>query len=115
MSLILALSFVLQVIFALHMTGMGMSQSNSLMPNVSKAKRSVASVFEILDLKSKIDAGDNHGIRLANVKGDIKFHHLKFKYPTRPELLVFKDFCLSIHSGQVQQCKIRSFLSVFSL
>ncbi|XP_048129254.1 ABC transporter B family member 21-like [Rhodamnia argentea] len=91
---------VFRVFFVLTMTGIGISQSNSLAPNVSKAKSSVASIFEILDLTSKIDASGNRGTTLANVKGDIKFHHLKFKYPTRPELLVFKDFCLSIHSGQ---------------
>ncbi|KAK9288528.1 hypothetical protein L1049_016987 [Liquidambar formosana] len=88
------------VFFALTMAALGISQSSSLAPDASKAKSSAASVFAILDRKSNIDSSDNSGTTLENVEGKIKFHHVSFKYPTRPDLQVFRDLCLTIRSGK---------------
>ncbi|GKB53448.1 ABC transporter B family member 11-like protein isoform X1 [Tanacetum coccineum] len=37
---------------------------------------------------------------LANVNGDIKFSHVGFNYPSRPDIKIFRDLCLNIRSGQ---------------
>jgi ATP-binding cassette subfamily B (MDR/TAP) protein 1 len=37
----------------------------------------------------------------GGMKGEIKFDHVQFRYPTRPDQLVLKDFCLDIKKGQV--------------
>ncbi|XP_059632050.1 ABC transporter B family member 11-like [Cornus florida] len=91
---------VFQVFFGLSMSAVAISQTAPLAPDFSKAKTAVASIFAILDQKSKIDASFDSGTTLENVKGDIKFHHVIFKYPTRPDIQVFRDFCLTIHSGK---------------
>lgn len=83
------------------MTAIGVSQSGTLASDSSKAKSSVASVFAILDRKSKIDPSDDSGMTYENVKGEIQFHHVSFKYPTRPDVQVFRDISLKIHSGKV--------------
>lgn len=83
------------------MTAWSISQSSSFVPDSSKAKCSAASVFAILDQKSKIDASDNSGTTLENVKGHIEFYHVSFRYPTRPEVQIFQDLCLTIRSGKV--------------
>jgi ATP-binding cassette subfamily B (MDR/TAP) protein 1 len=93
----------LQVFFALTMTAVGISQSGSLAPDASKAKSSVASLFAILDRKSKIDSSDASGTTIENVKGDIELHHVSFRYPSRPDVQIFRDLCLAIHSGKVIQ------------
>lgn len=90
-----------QVFFALSTLAIGISQSNSLAPDASKAKISVASVFEILDQESKIDPRQNYGKKtLKHVKGNIQFKHVSFKYPSRPEIQIFRDLCLTIQSGK---------------
>lgn len=83
------------------MAAMSVSQSGSFVPDSGKAKIAAASVFALLDQKSKIDYTEESGTTLQNVKGDIEFIHVNFKYPSRPDIQIFKDLCLTIHSGQV--------------
>ncbi|XP_012084217.2 ABC transporter B family member 21 isoform X1 [Jatropha curcas] len=92
---------VFQVFFALSMAALAISQSNSLTPDANKAKSSAASVFAILDQKSKIDPSDSSGIIIKDVKGEIEFCHVSFKYPTRPDIQIFEDLSFAIHSGKI--------------
>ncbi|KAJ0033917.1 hypothetical protein Pint_24166 [Pistacia integerrima] len=84
-----------------NMTAFGISRTTSLAPDVAKAKTSSASVFGLLDQISKIDSSDNTGTTLDNVRGEVEFRHVSFKYPTRPDTEIFHDLCLTIHSGKV--------------
>lgn len=93
-------SKVFQVFMGLSMAAMSVSQSGSFVPDSGKAKIAAASVFALLDQKSKIDYTEESGTTLQNVKGDIEFIHVNFKYPSRPDIQIFKDLCLTIHSGQ---------------
>ncbi|KAL2338871.1 hypothetical protein Fmac_013317 [Flemingia macrophylla] len=93
-------SDVFRVFYAFLMAAIAMSQSGFMTPAASKAKSSVASVFTILNQKSGIDPSDESGMTLLKVKGEIEFHHVTFKYPTRPKVLVFKDLSLTIHAGE---------------
>ncbi|XP_029129524.1 ABC transporter B family member 4 isoform X2 [Cajanus cajan] len=96
-----SISDVFRVFFALTMAAVAMSQSGFMTPAASKAKSSAASVFDILDQKSVIDPSDESGMTLPEVKGDIEFHHVAFKYPTRPNAPVFRDLSLTIHAGKL--------------
>ncbi|CAD5165795.1 unnamed protein product [Musa acuminata subsp. malaccensis] len=91
---------VFRVFFALAMAAIGISQSSSLAPDSSKARSASASVFAILDQKSKIDPSDESGMTLERLKGNIEFRHVNFKYPTRPDIQIFQDLCLTIQSGK---------------
>ncbi|XP_023732609.1 ABC transporter B family member 21 [Lactuca sativa] len=91
---------VFQVFLGLSMAAMGVSQSGSFVPDSGKAKTASASIFALLDQKSKIDYTDESGTTLKNVKGGIKFSHVTFSYPARPGIQIFKDLCLTIRSGQ---------------
>ncbi|KAK4741817.1 hypothetical protein SAY87_025405 [Trapa incisa] len=93
-------SDVFRVFFALSMAAIGISQSSSLAPDASKAKAAAASIFSIMDRKSKIDPSDESGTALPEVKGEIELHHLSFKYPSRPDIQIFRDLSLAIHSGK---------------
>ncbi|KAM0984624.1 hypothetical protein EV2_012405 [Malus domestica] len=91
---------VFRVFFALTIATVGISQSDSLAPDISKGKSAVASIFAILDRKSKIDSSDDSGTTIENLKGEIELCHVSFKYPTRPDVPIFKDLCLTIHHGK---------------
>ncbi|XP_077218913.1 ABC transporter B family member 11-like [Tasmannia lanceolata] len=91
---------VFRVFFALTMAAVAVSQSSSLAPDASKAKASTASIFSILDRKSKIDPSDDSGMTLEDVKGNIVFKHVSFTYPTRPDVQIFRDLCLDVQSGK---------------
>lgn len=97
------LLWILQVFFALTMAAIGISQSSTFAPDSSKAKVAAASIFAIIDRKSKIDSSDETGTVLENVKGDIELRHLSFTYPARPDIQIFRDLCLTIRAGKVNK------------
>ncbi|KAF9621373.1 hypothetical protein IFM89_020032 [Coptis chinensis] len=91
---------VFRVFFALTISAAGVSQSSALAQDTTKAKDSAASIFKILDRNSKIDSSRDEGTTLTSVRGDIELEHISFKYPTRPDVHIFRDLCLSIPSGK---------------
>ncbi|KEH36681.1 ABC transporter B family protein [Medicago truncatula] len=80
----------------------GVSQTRALAPDTNKAKDSTASIFEILDSKPTIDSSSNEGATLETVKGDFELQKVSFRYPTRPNIQIFKDLCLSIPAGKIK-------------
>jgi ATP-binding cassette, subfamily B (MDR/TAP), member 1 len=99
---------VFQVIFAPVLTMIGISQTSAMASDSTKAKDSVISIFTLVDRKSEIDSSSDEGLTLDEVKGNIDFHHVSFKYPSRPDVQIFSDFTLHIPSGKV--CQIQSLL-----
>lgn len=91
----------LKVFLGLSLAAQSVSQSGSFVPDSGKAKSVVASIFGILDQKSKIDYT---GTTLENMRGDIVFSHVNFRYPSRPEVQILRGLCLDISSGQVTNC-----------
>ncbi|KAJ6808791.1 ABC transporter B family member 11-like isoform X1 [Iris pallida] len=91
---------VFRVFFALSMAALSISQSSSMAPDSSRAKSAAASIFAIVDRKPEIDSSDDSGMTLEAVKGSIEFRHVSFRYPSRPDVQIFQDLCLAIHSGK---------------
>lgn len=83
------------------MAAIGVSHSSSVAPDSNKARGAAASVLAILDRKSKIDASDDSGMKVEELRGNIEFQQVKFSYPTRKEVLVLQNFSLSVKSGKV--------------
>jgi ABC-type multidrug transport system fused ATPase/permease subunit len=86
------------------LSAMRQSQTTLLAADRTKAKSAIAAVLAILDRKSRIDPSDTSGQTMDAVRGDIEFQHVIFCYPSRPEVMVFRDLSLSIHAGQVLLC-----------
>ncbi|KAJ4982356.1 hypothetical protein NE237_033193 [Protea cynaroides] len=91
---------VFKVFFAFTTAAYGISQTSAMASDTNKAKDSAASIFAILDRKPKIDSSTDEGTTLPTIRGDIEFKHVSFKYPTRPDVQIFRDFCLSIPCGK---------------
>ncbi|KAH6829538.1 P-glycoprotein 20 [Perilla frutescens var. hirtella] len=71
-----------------------------LAPYILKRRKSLVSVFEIIDRTPKIDPDDNSALKPANVYGSIELKNVDFSYPTRPEVLVLSNFSLRVNGGQ---------------
>ncbi|CAL4895809.1 unnamed protein product [Urochloa decumbens] len=91
---------VFMVFLALSMAAIGVSHTSTLTSDSSKAKSAVSSIFAIMDRKSRIDPSDVDGVTLEPLSGDIEFRHVRFRYPTRPDVQIFQDLCLTIQSGK---------------
>jgi len=94
------LSFYMQVFLALAMAAIGVSQSSTLTSDSSKAKSAASSIFAIVDRKSRIDPSEDAGVTVETLRGNIEFQHVSFRYPTRPNVQIFRDLCLTIHAGK---------------
>ncbi|XP_031372605.1 ABC transporter B family member 20-like [Punica granatum] len=71
-----------------------------LAPYILKRRKSLRSVFEIIDRAPKIDPDDNSALKPPNVYGSIELKNVDFCYPTRPEVLVLSNFSLKVNGGQ---------------
>ncbi|KAL5226635.1 hypothetical protein ABZP36_014900 [Zizania latifolia] len=94
---------VFRVFLALAMAAIGVSQSSTLTSDSSKAKSAASSIFAIVDRKSRIDPSEDAGVTVETLHGNIEFQHVSFRYPTRPDIEIFRDLCLTIHSGKVSK------------
>ncbi|CAI9767566.1 unnamed protein product [Fraxinus pennsylvanica] len=71
-----------------------------LAPYILKRRKSLTSVFEIIDRVPKIDPDDSTALKPPNVYGSIELKNVDFSYPTRPEILVLSNFSLKVNGGQ---------------
>ncbi|OWM70097.1 hypothetical protein CDL15_Pgr025947 [Punica granatum] len=71
-----------------------------LAPYILKRRKSLASVFEIIDRVPQIEPDDTNAMKPPNVYGSIELKNVDFCYPTRPEVLVLSNFSLKVNGGQ---------------
>ncbi|XP_038710911.1 ABC transporter B family member 20 isoform X2 [Tripterygium wilfordii] len=71
-----------------------------LAPYILKRRKSLISVFEIIDRLPKIDPDDNSALKPANVYGSMELKNVDFCYPSHPEVLVLSNFSLKVNGGQ---------------
>lgn len=71
-----------------------------LAPYILKRRKSLASVFQIIDREAKINPDDNEGLKPPNVYGSIELRNVDFYYPTQPDVFVLRNFSLKVGGGQ---------------
>jgi ATP-binding cassette, subfamily B (MDR/TAP), member 1 len=57
-------------------------------------------IMEMIKRVPKIDSENMEGEILEKVLGEVEFNHVEFVYPSRPESVILKDFCLKVPSGK---------------
>nr|CAB3458486.1 unnamed protein product [Digitaria exilis] len=85
--------------------GLGTSMSllryaGSVTADLAKGADAVASVFAVLDRKTGIDPDNPEGYTPEKLKGEVSIREVDFAYPSRPDLIIFKGFSLSIQPGK---------------
>lgn len=68
---------------------------------VSQARVAAKLAYDVIDCKPKVDINPN-GVKFDPTKysGQINFQDVNFKYPSRPDLHVLKDFTAVFESGK---------------
>ncbi|XP_047310272.1 ABC transporter B family member 19 isoform X2 [Impatiens glandulifera] len=95
-------SKVIKVFVVLVITANSVAETVSMAPEIVRGGEAVASVFSILDRSTKIDPDDSEAEQVESVRGEIELRRVEFAYPSRPDIIVFKDFNLRIRAGQSQ-------------
>ncbi|XP_030482437.2 ABC transporter B family member 19 [Cannabis sativa] len=95
-------SKVIKVFVVLVITANSVAETVSLAPEIIRGGEAVGSVFSVLDRHTRIDPDDPDAEMVETVRGEIELRHVDFAYPSRPDVMVFKDFSLRIRAGQSQ-------------
>ncbi|KAL0477837.1 ATP-binding cassette, subfamily B [Acrasis kona] len=79
------------------MSIIGLSQSMTVFPEFVKAQASAVLLLKVIKRKPAIKF--RGGLTPDNMKGHIQFKNITFRYPSRPEVAVLKNFSLEIQAG----------------
>jgi ABC-type multidrug transport system fused ATPase/permease subunit len=77
------------VLMAVMTTANQMGRASSFTSTLQRAKASAINTFEILDRKPLIDP-ELEGIEPESVKGSVDLKDIRFAYPARPNIEIFK-------------------------
>ncbi|CAL4889523.1 unnamed protein product [Urochloa decumbens] len=91
---------LIQTFLILISTGRVIADAGSMTTDLAKGTDAVASVFAILDKETKIDPNSPEGYKPVKLKGEVDIREIDFAYPSRPDVIIFKRFSLSIKQGK---------------
>ncbi|CAD5324389.1 unnamed protein product [Arabidopsis thaliana] len=80
--------------------GTALGQALSNLKYFSEAFVAGERIKKMIKRVPDIDSDNLNGHILETIRGEVEFNHVKFKYPCRPETLIFDDLCLKIPSGK---------------
>ncbi|KAK1266967.1 ABC transporter B family member 19 [Acorus gramineus] len=87
-------------IFSAIVGGMSLGQSFSNLGAFSKGKTAGYKLMEIIRQKPSITQDLTDGKCLEEVHGNIELKEVAFSYPSRPDVLIFRDFSLFFPAGK---------------
>jgi len=89
---------IMKSFMVLIVTALAMGETLALAPDLLKGNQMVASIFEVMDRKTGI-LGDV-GEELKTVEGTIELKRIRFNYTSRPDVVIFNDFNLTVPAGK---------------
>lgn len=89
-----------QTFMILVSTGRVIADAGSMTTDLAKGADAVASVFAVLDRETEIDPDNPEGYKPDKLKGEVDIKGVDFAYPSRPDVIIFKGFSLSIQPGK---------------
>lgn len=89
---------VMKSFMVLIVTALAMGETLAMAPDLLKGNQMASSVFEVLDRKTEI-VGDV-GEEITRVEGTIEMRGVRFCYPSRPDVIIFKEFDLKVRAGK---------------
>lgn len=87
-------------IFSAIVGGLSLGQSFSNLGAFSKGKAAGYKLMEIINQKPTIIQDPCDGKCLPEVNGNIKFKDVTFSYPSRPDVMIFRDFSIFFPAGK---------------
>ncbi|ALC49207.1 CG1824, partial [Drosophila busckii] len=77
-----------------------LAQGSVLLGTMIRGMTAGTRIFEYLALQPKVELLRGYIIPQERLHGELRFEHVSFAYPMRPDQLVLKDFSLTLHPGQ---------------
>ncbi|GMI77846.1 hypothetical protein HRI_001453900 [Hibiscus trionum] len=91
---------VYKIFLILVLSSFSVGQLAGLAPDTSRAATAIPSVFDIIDRMPLIGNFRDKGRKIERSKLlDIELKMVTFAYPSRPQVIVLRDFCLKVKGG----------------
>ncbi|KAK8644268.1 hypothetical protein V6N13_123579 [Hibiscus sabdariffa] len=91
---------LIETFLILVSTGSMIAEAASMTSDLVKSTEVVASVFAILDHRTRIEPNDSNGYLAEKITGCVEIHDIDFAYPARPNVVILKDFSFTIEAGR---------------
>ncbi|KAI4350799.1 hypothetical protein L6164_005214 [Bauhinia variegata] len=85
---------------AFIMSGLSLGVALPDLKYFTEASVAARRIFDMIDRTPLIDGEDTKGLVLERISGQLEFEHVKFTYPSRPDIVVLKDFNLKVEAGK---------------
>ncbi|XP_043694131.1 ABC transporter B family member 15-like [Telopea speciosissima] len=89
-----------EAFFILVSLGRVIADAGSMTSDLSKGTEAVASVFAVLDRKTRIETDDPEGFQPEKLTGHVELRDVDFSYPARPDVVIFRGFSINIRPGK---------------
>ncbi|CAI5731293.1 unnamed protein product [Hyaloperonospora brassicae] len=91
---------LMRTLMAIIMSAQGIGNSASFMGDFEKAVKAGKVITDLRDRQPPIDSFQEGGRRLDRLEGKIEFKNILFRYPTRPDVTVLRNYSVTIEAGQ---------------
>lgn len=88
------------MILAILIGAFSLGSATPSLKKVADSGASAKTIFETMERKSNIDPLSDHGFKPPGFTDAIEFNNIFFKYETRPDVNVMKNFSLKIEKGK---------------
>ncbi|KAJ4717733.1 ABC transporter B family-like protein [Melia azedarach] len=93
---------VYKIFLILVLSSFSVGQLAGLAPDTSMAATAIPAVLDVIKRRPLIDSDREKGIEVERSKPlEIELKNVTFSYPSRPEVIVLKDFCLKVKGGSM--------------
>ncbi|EEF33196.1 ABC transporter B family member 19 [Ricinus communis] len=93
---------VYKIFLILVLSSFSVGQLAGLAPDTTMARTSIPSIFDIIHRQPLIGNDREKGRQIDRSKPlDIEFRKVTFAYPSRPEIMVLRDFYLKVKGGSM--------------
>ncbi|XP_058098927.1 ABC transporter B family member 13 isoform X3 [Magnolia sinica] len=90
---------IMKSFMVLIVTALGVAEALALAPDIVKGSHALGSVFSILERRTAIESDDPLSQPVIEIRGDVEFKDVGFRYPVRPDVPVFDGLNLQVPAG----------------
>ncbi|XP_043813018.1 ABC transporter B family member 13 isoform X2 [Manihot esculenta] len=91
---------IMKSFMVLIITALAIAETLALTPDIVKGSQALGSVFSVLHRRTAIDPNNLASKVVTDIKGDIEFRNVSFKYPARPDITIFELLNLKVPAGK---------------
>ncbi|KAG7088358.1 hypothetical protein E1B28_012362 [Marasmius oreades] len=91
---------VINVFMAILIGSFSLAMLAPEMQAITHGRGAAAKLYATIDRIPDIDSANPDGLKPSSVSGEISLEHIKFAYPSRPDVTVVKDLSLTFRAGK---------------